>query len=414
MPIYDVIIVGGGPAGATAGITLSGEGIRVLLIDKATFPRNKICGGGISIRAITRFPFLSKCLDTIPVNYISQVYLQSPDHSELLEERDDPIYFMAKRNHFDNMLLDMCKEGGVEVMENTRLRNIDRQKENFLSFLTSTGQTLKARIAIGADGVNSTTARNLGLSPVWSKSQKAIVMTGEATYGDQEITKKNTMYIFYGFGDSIGYGYVFPKSQSIDIGMGYLLSFYKEGREGLRDAYDGFVHFLKTNGFLASDASIQKPRAAVLPVAGPLKKTYADRVILCGDAGGFVNAFTAEGIYYAMVSGDIAAKVALKAIEEKSYDELFLSQYQDQCDAEIGEELHQSVKIQSRLFKNTKVINHIVREARKKRYMRRLLTDYSLGRLSPKSINKTLLLRFIPFLVKYKLIRIFQTLKLFR
>ncbi len=406
--MYDVIIIGGGPAGASAGISLLGKGHKVLLIDKATFPREKICGGGISIRAINRFPFLSEHLNAIPVNYITKIYLQSPDHSEIIEKRHNPICFMIKRHYFDNMLLNICKHGGIEVLENTKLRGISLN-ENFVTLVTNSGETVKARLIIGADGANSTTARDLGLNPRWGTHQKAIIMTGEKDYGQRETIKRNTIYFFYGFGKSTGYGYVFPKSKSMDIGIGYLLSFYKEGvTEGLRKEYDRFVQYLATNGFLDSDAHTTHIRAAMLPVGGPLKKTYTDRILLCGDAAGFVNAFTAEGIYYAMVSGEIAAQVASMAIDRDKCDELFLSQYQDKWNSEIGVELYKSVKIQSRLFTNTKVINFIVKVASKSHSVRRLLTDYAIGQLAPESLNRRLLLRFFPFFVKYQLSKILR------
>lgn len=216
------------------------------------------------------------------------------------------------------------------------------------------------------------------------------------------------MYVLYGFGEAIGYGYMFPKTKSIDIGIGYLLSFYKEGlTEGFSKEYNKLVQYFTDNGFLDSDVHTTHIRAAMLPVGGPLKKTYTDRILLCGDAAGFVNAFTAEGIYYAMVSGELAAQIASIAIKRDKCDESFLSQYQDKWDSEIGEELYQSVKIQSRLFSNTKVINYIVKAASKSHSIRRLLTDYTIGQLSSQSLSRRLLLKFLPFLVKFKVAKFF-------
>jgi geranylgeranyl reductase family protein len=407
MTTHDVIIVGGGPAGATAGITLLGKGIKVLLMEKATFPKQKICGGGISMRAIHRFPFLSKHLNEIPVNYIRKVYLQSPNRSEIREERDKPIYFMAKRDAFDSMLLDICKNAGLQVLENTKLRSIHRT-ENSLALLTGSGDTLTAKLVIGADGLHSTIARQSGLSPGRGEDRRAIIMTCETDYDRTGPAKNDTMYVFYGFGDSIGYGYVFPKKNSMDIGLGYLISYYRQNlTEGLRTQYGKFIQFLKANGFLRSDAYTKNIQVAMLPVGGPLKKTYTDRILLCGDAARFVNAFTAEGIYYAMVSGEIAANAASIAVEAGQYEESFLSKYQDKWYAEIGKELKNSVKIQARLFANTRLINFIVEEARENPKIKRMLTDYAIGHLDPPSMSKKLLLNFFPFLVKYQLARIF-------
>ncbi len=116
MAQYDVIVVGGGPAGATAAYFLGLGGIKTLLIDKSRFPRSKACGGGISTRLISRFSHLRRPLASIPVNWIHRAYLESPSGLSVEYSAEQPLYLMVRRFEFDGLLLDL-ERGRVEFTE---------------------------------------------------------------------------------------------------------------------------------------------------------------------------------------------------------------------------------------------------------------------------------------------------------
>ena len=105
MDIWDVIVVGGGPAGSTTALRLGEAGVRTLLIEKAAaFPREKPCGGGLSSRALTRFPYLKEVFGEIGVNSIRRVYLESPDGNSVLHEQAEPLMHLVRRWEFDAAL----------------------------------------------------------------------------------------------------------------------------------------------------------------------------------------------------------------------------------------------------------------------------------------------------------------------
>src|SRR4029079_18965485 len=109
-----------------------------------------------------------------------------------------------------------------------------------------------------------------------------------------------------------GYAYIFPKVAHVNVGIGYLLSYFRE-RVG-RPPYEmqrEFVAYLRGRGMVEGESHRRFFTPFLIPVGGPLRTTAAGRVLLTGDAGGFVNGFSAEGIYYAMVTGELAASAIL-------------------------------------------------------------------------------------------------------
>src|SRR5262249_26349792 len=103
-PERPVIVVGAGPAGATAARSLALRGVPVRLLDRSAFPRNKPCGGGISVRALKRFPYLDSSLERIATHYLSRLYLEGPDGDSTLIESDEPAALMIRRVEFDALL----------------------------------------------------------------------------------------------------------------------------------------------------------------------------------------------------------------------------------------------------------------------------------------------------------------------
>src|SRR5262245_9894173 len=112
----EVLVVGAGPAGATAARTLARAGLRVRLLDRSAFPRNKPCGGGISLRVVTRFPYLKGALPRISTHLLSRLYLEGPDGDATVIESEGPAALMIRRLEFDALLVSLAVEAGVETV----------------------------------------------------------------------------------------------------------------------------------------------------------------------------------------------------------------------------------------------------------------------------------------------------------
>jgi len=398
---YDVAIIGGGPAGSIAAINLIGAGLRVLILDRARFPRLKPCGGGIRCSVYKRFQYIEPVLRSVPTNFVNKIVFESPSGSAVKFESPDPFYAMVRRLEFDNALLNECKRGGIEVAEATTIARVAVDAGG-VTLTSSSGEEFFAELVIGADGVNSVAAVHSGLRGPWKPAQIAIDGTEETPSSDLQV-RHDTMFIYYGIGGAYGYGYVFPKERHVNFGIGYLLEDYKRNFSG--EPYIQHLNFLgqlKRAGIISGNSQPENFHTYVLPVAGPLQRVSSSRIMLAGDAGGFVNGFTGEGIYYAMVSGEHAARTALEAIRQKNTSGDFLLRYDKACDMEVGRELRRSVTLQKRLLSNPKLIDTVVRFASRSKSVRSLLANFVVGALSYEEMKRQAIIKALPGYIHYQ------------
>ena len=404
---YDVLIVGGGPAGSMAGIQLMGSGLRVAILDRAQFPRIKPCGGGISCRAYRRFAKLEQVMKSVPTNFVKKLVFESPSGDAVEFSSDGPLYAMVRRLEFDNALLSHCNQGGIEVREDVTVSRVEVGSDD-VRITSSAGEAFRADLVIGADGVNSTVAVQSGMRGPWKHNQIAIDGTEESPRANLSVSQ-DTMYVYYGYGGAYGYGYLFPKASHVNVGVGYFLEYYK--RDVAQKPYVQHLEFLdhlKTTGVLSGHSQRANFHAYVLPVGGPLERISSDRILLAGDAAGFVNGFTAEGIYYAMVSGEHAGQAALDAIRNRSLTAQYLRRHDRACEAEIGHELRKSVSLQKRLFANPALIDAVVRFAKRNATARSLLARFGVGEISYEELKRRTLMEALPGYLRYQFEKMYE------
>ena len=398
---YDAIIVGGGPAGSTAAINLTGCGGRVLLLDRARFPRIKPCGGGISYRLYRRFPYLDDAFKTVPTNFVHKVVFQSPSGATVESESVEPLYAMVRRFDFDAALLEKCRQCGIEIREGISIARCEVRCDG-VNLVSSSGEVFSAELVIGADGVNSVIAVHGGFRGSWEPSSVAIDGTEESPL-KKSSPHQDTMFIFYGVHGGFGYGYVFPKAGHINFGIGYRLDYYREHvASNAYEKHGTFLRELQTSRIVEGASQRQNFHAYLVPLGGPLARISSNRILLAGDAAGFVNGFTAEGIYYAMVSGEHAGRTAMKALRQRNFSRQFLAQHDAACQAEVGSELRESVAIQRRMVCSPKRIDSIVRLAARSASMRNLLTSFAVGKISYRELKKRAATESLPAYLWYK------------
>jgi geranylgeranyl reductase family protein len=405
---YDVLIVGGGPSGSTAAANLAGSGLRVAIIDRAPFPRLKPCGGGISCRVYKRFPYLEPVIRSVPTNLVRRVVFESPSGDVIEFESNEPLYAMIRRLEFDNALLDNCRSNGIEVREGVTVQRM-QVNENDVRITVTSGEEFSADLVIGADGVNSTVAVQAALRGPWTPTQVAVDGTEESPRTDVQ-ARPDCLYVYFGFGRGYGYGYVFPKAAHVNFGVGYLLDHVKKHiPEKPFDHHTRFFEKLKARGVLSGNSQHQNFHFYPLPFGGPLKRISSNRVLLAGDAAGFVNGFTAEGIYYAMVSGEHAGRTALQAIRSRNTSAEYLRRYDDACNAELGNELRKSVALQKRFYSDPDLIDIAVRLARRNDTVRSLITRFGTGQISYEEMKRRAIFEALPGFLGYQLAKLRRT-----
>jgi len=392
----DVAIIGGGPAGTMAAMALAENCIDTLLLDKSGFPRDKPCGGGISRRLFTRFPTVSDYIkESVPAHDIQRVVLESPDGTQVISSSQGPLFTMVRRYEFDHALLRLAIEKGAAVHENSPVRDISRTASGF-KIHAGGGKIYQCKILIGADGVNSIVARRTGIRKRWKDDQAAINTMEETPVQKIKVSDPSSMYVFYGYEGVHGYAYIFPKLLHTDLGTGFLLSHYKKHfKEKLYPFHSRFVKKMTERGLISGASDRASFQTHLIPLCGPVGPNFGDRVLLCGDAGGFVHGFTAEGIYYAMVSGYHAGQTATQAIINRDFTENAFRAYERAWEKEIGGELKQSVKIREILFRRPDIINAVIRTARYDRKLAGIFRDVAIGEAGVDSNKFSIIMRFL-------------------
>ena len=333
--MYDLIIAGGGPAGSTAAYRAAKDGLSVLVIEKESYPRDKTCGGGVSQKAVDIIGKIDKELIEREV-FGARIFL--PDYRNFTGMLDDRVAIMTRRENLDRWLINRAENSGAVIQDGEKVLDIVFGA-NYVEVVTPKNR-YRSRMVIGSDGVNSTVARKSGIRTRWGDGVglclEAEVELGEALT-DECVGDKLTEFYFIG---EWGYGWIFPKSDCISIGIG-------GWGTRLHDPKTLFRRFVR-NVSLQKNIDIEDKMNNVnihrIPAGGFDRRIHSDRVLLTGDAAGFVDPFLGEGIYYAVKSGEIAAEVATGAVESDDFSERFLDEYVLKCEKEFNYDLKSALR----------------------------------------------------------------------
>ena len=334
----DVIVVGAGPAGSTAAKLLAGRGYSVLLIDRSNFPRHKTCASWINRLAFERFAYLQNSLAELVENpfYGVAFYDRAVEReARYLESR--PSGYLSLRSKFDDGLRRIAVDAGARFLGGCAVDDVVEQRDGVQVRLAD-GRELAARVLIGADGASSRVAVQAGLRKGWAPGDYVLCANTDIPFPPERITafygKRFPFRVFLEYGRVQGYGWVFPKKQHVCVGIGALL---KEGRS-IRPLYREFFQTLRRRNQIPADLPEGRVYFDIDPVGGVYRipSLVRGRVMLTGDAAGFVSGSTGEGIYPAMVSAEVAVGLIHQALKGSS-PAAVLERYNEKWRAELGD-----------------------------------------------------------------------------
>jgi geranylgeranyl reductase family protein len=292
---FDAIVVGGGPAGSTTAYRLAEAGASVLLVDKARFPRDKPCGGGMTMRAVKNCP-----VDPTPVveEVVDRVELRFRYDDRVVRDSYKPFCLMTQRRRLDAFLLDAARERGAEVLEGVGVA-VEASDKASLSVKLASGETVAADAIVGADGANGTTGKAVGLG---ESILYGVAFEGNVPYPTVSAERYARRVVIELAGIPGGYGWVFPKGDHVNVGVG---AWQEEGpkiREHLRRCCEA-------HGLDPSD--LQELRGHRLPLRMKGTRIAGGRALLVGDAAGLIDPVSGDGMYECFVSSRLATEAIL-------------------------------------------------------------------------------------------------------
>ena len=332
----DVIVVGAGPAGSSAAFHLAQAGVDVLLLEKAAFPRDKICGDGLTPRAVRQLVAMGIDLDAPGWARNNGLRIVGAGHRLELpwpELASFPPYGMVRtRMDFDELLARHAEKAGARLMERTavtgpvfdeatgRVVGVTARPVDERGRKVGDETTYRAPVVIAADGVSARIAIALGLERRENRPMAVAVRAYYETPRHDDPWMESWLELWDGTPGSSnllpGYGWIFGVGDgTANVGLGILNTSKAFQHVDYKDVLQRWLSNTPEEWGFRDDANrVGRIGSAALPMGFNRKPHYTRGVLLCGDSGGMVNPFNGEGIDYALESGHVAAETIVQAL----------------------------------------------------------------------------------------------------
>jgi len=295
MERFDALVVGAGPAGSAAALRLARAGGKVLLVDRARFPRDKPCGGGLTGRALRHAPC---SVDAVVEHVVDRFRIRLRYGRSFTRRHGTPLVLMTQRRRLDLHLAEQAAAAGAEFRDGVRVTEV--RDEGVHVVATVNGSAIRADALVGADGANGIVARSTGLG---EGIDNGVALEANVSYDciDREAVER-TAIVELGVVPG-GYGWVFPKGDHANVGVGGW------GSEGPR-LREHLALLSSKHGI--DPGALRDVRGHRLPMRRLGSTPARGRVLLVGDAAGLVDPLSGDGIYEAFVSAELAAQAILE------------------------------------------------------------------------------------------------------
>lgn len=382
----DILIVGAGPAGATTSIFLAKEKIAHIIIDKAIFPRDKICGDAMSGKTVGILKRISTnwqqhFLDAGKAVVSKGIQFTGTKNNDLsipfhaIDDTSNPPGFVSKRKDFDNSLVKMIDATFAKFISDCSIETIEHIAEGLLIKVKQAGvaKTIFAKMIVGAEGRGSIVAKKMA----GHKVMPAHYSAGIRAYYSNVAGMHTKNYIELHFLKEMqpGYFWIFPLPNGLaNVGMGMLSSEVAAKKANLKqlmlDAIEKHPAIKKRFEHAVLEGKIE---GWGLPLGSKKRPLSGCRFLLVGDAGSLIDPFTGEGIGNAMVCGLVASRHIKKAIVANDFSAAFLQQYDKEIYHKLWAELKLSHYLQM-LSSKPWLFNFVINKASRSKELRETIS----------------------------------------
>lgn len=382
---YDVVIVGAGPGGSGTALHLKDSGLRIALLDKQKFPRDKTCGDGVSGKSSTilkELGLFDKMFE-MPHGPGYGVWMSGPNGVDLIvDSRQEnpqakPHGAVIRRYDFDNFLFTHAKQvAGVDAFEQYTVFDLIKEENKYVGVLAKDkdGNTheFRAKVIVGADGAGSVVASKLGVA---TRDPDHYVSAVRAYYDGVE-GMREVIEIHFVEQALPGYFWIFPlEGKKANVGIGMLDRDMRKNKVNLAQLMETLItQHPKFKDRFANAKRLTNIVGWTLPLGSKRRKPYFNGVLLVGDAAALIDPLTGEGIGNALLSSKFAANTIKEAFQRNDFSENTLKMYDDLLKQHLDPELQTMYRIQ-RLGSIRWLLNHFFNRVNKKRELRELITS---------------------------------------
>jgi geranylgeranyl reductase family protein len=391
---FDVLIVGSGPAGAACAMALGRSGLSIAILDKAVFPRDKICGDALSVDVVNQLSLLPgelssrfDGLDSKVSSYGVRIFAPNHQYIDLpfIHKGEEKCGYLCPRFDFDQLMVEELKQfDNVKTFEDCLVEKVEKTETEGL--VHTTQGTFSAKIIAGADGAQSVVARQLGSF----KPDRQHFSAGLRIYYEGITSFQESHFIeLHFFRDVLpGYLWIFPLANNrANVGIGMLSSVVSKKKINLKTILKTLIeNNPHLNERFRNARPLEVAKGYGLPLGSRKRKISGERFLLLGDAASLIDPFTGEGIGNAIRSGRVAADHIMEAFRLDNFSASFNSGYDREIYKRMWPELKMSRALQN-LCRYPRLFNAIVRKANNSRHIHDLL----VGALAQSEKKRTLL-----------------------